>query len=205
MTEQRVELRQLILETAMSEFKAKGIKRVRMDDIAHQLGISKRTLYEVFSNKEQLLLEGVKDDEARKDEYMNAFIADGNHSVMDVLIEYYRFRLKWISTLNPLFFNELRRYDVVMDYLTELREKRECLTKTFIQRGIEEGYFADYFDYSIILKVMNMAIDGLLQKKMYKEYDFPSLFRNVNPFFLRGFCTLKGIEVIDRLILNETF
>ena len=67
MTEQRVELRQLILETAMSEFKAKGIKRVRMDDIAHQLGISKRTLYEVFSNKEQLLLEGVKDDEARKD------------------------------------------------------------------------------------------------------------------------------------------
>lgn len=205
MTEQRVELRQLILDTAMAEFKSKGIRQVRMDDIAHRLGISKRTLYEVFAKKEELLFEGVKCEETRKNEYMNKFSADSTHSVMDIIIEYYRFELKWITSLNPLFLRDLQRYGKVMKYLAQQRDRRECHTQVFIQRGIEEGYFADYFNYSIILKTMTTAIDGLIERKVYKEHDFETLFKNINPFFLRGFCTIKGIKVIDQLILNKKF
>ena len=49
-----------ILETAMVMFAKNGIKAVRMDDIASSLNISKRTLYEIFENKEVLLFEGIK-------------------------------------------------------------------------------------------------------------------------------------------------
>ena len=51
----RQELKGKILVTAMSLFKREGIKRVKMDDIAQALSISKRTLYETYENKEQLL------------------------------------------------------------------------------------------------------------------------------------------------------
>ena len=44
-----------IIDQAMQMFVAQGIKAVRMDDIARQLGVSKRTLYEEFGDKEQLL------------------------------------------------------------------------------------------------------------------------------------------------------
>jgi len=43
----------------MTEFLHKGVKSVKMDDIANALAISKRTLYEIYSNKEELLLEAV--------------------------------------------------------------------------------------------------------------------------------------------------
>ena len=55
-TAYREGLRQKILDTAMGLFKQKGIKAVRMDDIATEIAISKRTLYEIYSNKEDLLL-----------------------------------------------------------------------------------------------------------------------------------------------------
>lgn len=53
----RPELRERIIETAVEAFSAHGIKSITMDDIATSLGISKRTLYEVFSDKETLLEE----------------------------------------------------------------------------------------------------------------------------------------------------
>ena len=62
-TEYREQLKDRILKTAMQEFLTNGIKQVKMDDIARKLGISKRTLYEIYGNKEELLFEGIKDGE----------------------------------------------------------------------------------------------------------------------------------------------
>ena len=56
----KMELRNRILKAAMTEFLHKGVKSVKMDDIANTLAISKRTLYEIYSNKEELLLEANK-------------------------------------------------------------------------------------------------------------------------------------------------
>ncbi len=202
-TQHRQELKQRILVTAMNEFKQKGIRKVRMDDIANLLTISKRTLYEVYANKEELLFEGIKKEEEEKDNYMSSFIAVKEHSVMDVVIEYYNFHLRNIAKINPLFFSELHRYSRIMQYLSEKREYRDCVTQEFIQRGIEEGYFLGLFDYNIIMTVMNTAIEGLFNKKIYNDYDVQTLYKNINPFFLRGFCTIKGIERIDQLMMSQ--
>ena len=56
----RQALKERILKTAMELFATHGVKAVKMDDIAASLGISKRTLYEIYENKEVLLLAGVK-------------------------------------------------------------------------------------------------------------------------------------------------
>ena len=53
-------LRDKIITSAMMAFAKKGIRQVKMDDVASELGISKRTLYEIFDKKEGLLYEGVK-------------------------------------------------------------------------------------------------------------------------------------------------
>lgn len=58
--EYRQELRLRLLRVAMREFRSKGIKAVKMDDIANILSVSKRTMYETFENKEHLLMESVK-------------------------------------------------------------------------------------------------------------------------------------------------
>lgn len=78
----RQELRERILATAMNEFYTKGIKAVKMDDIAKRLSISKRTLYEIYQNKEELLLEGMKAAEAEFDAHMKAFSFQQSSNVM---------------------------------------------------------------------------------------------------------------------------
>ena len=71
-TAYRENLRNKILNTAMTLFKQRGIKAVRMDDIATEMGISKRTLYEIYSNKEDLLYECVKNDGKTMTERLSA-------------------------------------------------------------------------------------------------------------------------------------
>ena len=89
----RQELRERILATAMNEFYTKGIKAVKMDDIAKRLSISKRTLYEIYQNKEELLLEGMKASEAEFDAHMKAFSFQQSSNVMDILIESYHYQV----------------------------------------------------------------------------------------------------------------
>ena len=96
-TPYRQELRERILKAAMSEFFEKGIKAVKMDDIARRLSISKRTVYEIYSNKEELLLEGMKAAEREFDEHMKHFSEQDNHHVMDILIEFYNYQAHRLS------------------------------------------------------------------------------------------------------------
>ena len=56
LTTSRLHLRDLIIDTAMSMFKQRGIKSVTMDELSSRMGISKRTLYELFEDKETLLV-----------------------------------------------------------------------------------------------------------------------------------------------------
>ena len=88
----RQELRQRILAAAMMAFRQKGVRAVRMDDIASQLSISKRTLYEIYSNKELLLYECVRDH----DETMERILAEQlapDSSVMDILVSFMRLHI----------------------------------------------------------------------------------------------------------------
>ncbi len=66
---QKAELRERIIMTATEAFTLKGIKCITMDDIAAALGISKRTLYEVFADKESLLKECILQKQAERDKY----------------------------------------------------------------------------------------------------------------------------------------
>ena len=64
-------LREVILKAAMKAFIEKGIRAVKMDDIAESLAISKRTMYEIYGTKEELLYEGLKAvRESRKAQFM---------------------------------------------------------------------------------------------------------------------------------------
>mgnify|MGYP000841418268 CR=1 FL=1 len=93
----KLELRNRILKAAMTEFLHKGVKSVKMDDIANTLAISKRTLYEIYSNKEELLLEAVRIHEQEFNDHMLQYSLDKNHNVMDIIIEFYKNCLLYTS------------------------------------------------------------------------------------------------------------
>ena len=98
----RIVLREEVVEKAAEAFLESGIKMVRMDDIANSLSISKRTLYELFSDKEQLLMEVFRLLEQRENEYISK-IASGTDNVLEVIFAFYKRKLGELANTNPAF------------------------------------------------------------------------------------------------------
>ena len=136
----RRHLKTKIMETAMKAFRTQGVRKVRMDDIAEELSISKRTVYEIFGTKERLVYECVlkyKEDESSKLSELAAHCLN----VMEILLIIYKRRIENTKRTNILFYLDLRRYSSVMQLLKERNERNRELCQRFIKRGIEEGYF----------------------------------------------------------------
>ncbi len=196
-TEYKKALRQRIIDAAMQCFMQKGIKAVRMDDIANELSISKRTLYEIFQNKEELLFEGVKNATEQQRQSMLVYSQQHN-DVMQIILHFYVLKIRELDTVNPLFFTEINKYDKVRNYLQEQHEEQRKNTNKFFLRGVEEGYFLPQLNYDIVTRLGDASMDYVMSTKMYKEYSLQELFKNFVSVLLRGYCTEKGQRLLEK-------
>ena len=196
----KLELRNRILKAAITEFLHKGVKSVKMDDIANTLAISKRTLYEIYSNKEELLLEAVRIHEQEFNDHMLQYSLDKNHNVMDIIIEFYKKKLLAIADVSPLFLVELRKYKQVVEYLERMNAERHNNALLFFCRGVKEGFFRSDLNFDIILKTSSASANYAMETQMYKNYSITAIMHNTIFLYLRGICTTKGIKVLDAAI-----
>jgi len=193
----RQSLREKILDKAMEAFVAHGIRAVKMDDIAQSLGISKRTLYEIYENKEVLLTEGLKKAKAEEERRLSAIVAESG-SVMDVLLYVYRRRVEEFSLVNPAFYADMARYPQLIEYLEADKERHRQRMLDFLRRGVEEGYFRGDIDYVLTMKAFEAVSDLVMTQQLYRTYTMRDLFSNILFVMLRGICTKRGVDVIDQ-------
>ena len=191
----RQELKGKILVTAMSLFKREGIKRVKMDDIAQALSISKRTLYEIYENKEQLLCEGVIYEHQLRQEQLRQFTEQAENEI-EVVMEFIRQEIVLLGGINPLFFSELAKYERVVELLNEEHEQKRLHSMEFVKRGVEKGYFRSDINYDIVTKMSDAVVQHVMMTRMYEEYPLSEIFRNHVDILFRGICTDKGIAAL---------
>lgn len=196
-TNYRMELPAKIMQVAMREFRRCGVKAVKMDDIASRLSISKRTLYEIFSNKEELLLEYVRMQEEEFDSHMAEFGSDSSRNSIDIILEFYRFQMQNVSDISPAFYEELSKYGHVMEFLNKKRIKRNANAKEFFTHGVSEGYFRKDVDFDIVSQIGAASMEHAMKTKMYEKYGMKGLLHNILFLFLRGLCTAEGIALLD--------
>ncbi len=194
----RKSLREKILDTAMNAFAAQGIRAVKMDDIAQSLGISKRTLYEIYDNKEVLLFEGLKKYKAMQ-EHRFQMVVDESSSVMDIILYVYRQKVEEFRVVNPAFYSDIARYPNLLTYLEADREKWRNYTQDVLARGIAQGYFRDDIDFSLTTRAFEAASNLIFTQQLYRNYTMEQLFHSIFFVILRGICTQRGIEMFKRL------
>ena len=192
----RQELRPRILETAMTLFRKHGIRQVKMDDIAATLGISKRTLYELYANKEKLLLEGVIHEYDEQVSHIRRFALSGRNE-MEIVAEFVRCKLNAIQDTNPLFFIELHKYESIKKHLLQRRDSQRQQSIEFINNGIAHGYFLKDINYDLLVELSDVLIDNVLEHDTLRKYSLNEILRNFTIVLMRGFSTQKGINVID--------
>ena len=183
----------------MELFAKNGIKAVRMDDIAHALNISKRTMYEIYDNKEVMLFEGVKTYNQRREAEMSAFVT-GNSDVMDIILNVYKVKVEEFRSTSPRFYDDLEKYPKVMAYLEKCREENRKELAAFLDKGVKEGYFRDDISYDLVTILFDSIGQLFLQKRLYARFSIESVLNNIMFISLRGICTTKGIDVLDKFL-----
>ena len=196
-------LRERILDTAMAAFSQRGVKAVKMDDIAQALSISKRTLYELYDNKELLLYEGVAKYKALKEREIQQ-VVDESANVMDIVLKLYRQKIMELKMTSPLFYADIERYPRVVEFLQQDKEVSHKLFLEFLQRGVSENYFSKDLDYELISEIFGVLNNYVMSSQLYTQHSLRHIFYNMVFVTLRGICTQKGIEILDRSLSNET-
>ena len=186
------------MKVATREFTTIGVKSVKMDDIARKLKISKRTLYEIYDNKEQLILESVARRIHEFDATLERFDSSGEKQVIDILLEFYRLQMEELRDMNPVYYEDLHKYPRVMSFLEQVNKEHKAHSKDFFKRGVLEGYFRNDFNYELISLLGNNVMQNVMESKLYNTYSLQDIFRNVVMLFIRGLCTAKGILELDR-------
>ena len=199
MTAYRESLKQKILDTSMTLFKEKGIKAVRMDDIATAMAISKRTLYEIYSNKEDLLFECLRNENETLTRKIAEYAMSAENE-MAVVAYFIKLRLRDLGSINPLFFTEMEKYGRILAFFKRNSEKQAARSQEFMRKGIEHGFFRDDLNYDIINRMGDAAMNYVMRTRLYEKYKLNEIFHTFVIVFLRGCCKEKGLKYLDEFI-----
>lgn len=189
-----------IIERSLDLFLQNGCKSVTMDQVAHENGISKRTLYEIFTDKSQLLEECIQLMYSQMKESAVRF-NDSSVNVIDVLFTIHETHSDVLLDLKKNFFMELKRYyySVYKKSVNNFIEFHKTKTHDFIVRGQKEGLIRADLNVDLVSKVI-IEISNILDSSDFytlKNYSRKELFREVVISYLRGISTIDGVNLID--------
>ena len=195
----RPELRERIIETAVEAFTTHGIKSITMDDIANSLGISKRTLYEVFSDKESLLEECILKGQKEADEFIREVLATAEN-VLEVLLKCYLRSIEKFHATNKKFFEDIKKYPKAYELLRNRSDQDSAETIHFFKDGVKQGIFRADVNFAIVNLLVREQIDLLMNTDICKEYSFLEVYESIMFTYLRGILTEKGARELETFI-----
>ena len=190
-----------IVEYATEQFSQFGVRSIRMDDISHGLGISKRTLYEIFENKEALVVECLAlyaKYAKRKNEMLIKKFDNVLLEILDFASHADRFHDKeWI------FINDINRF--YPDIFKKFVETHSAIMTNRIRmefvKGQQDGYVLEDVDLDILVLMIRDSFQAIKQyadKNINLDDDgIHKSIRNLMLYILRGIATEKGLELIN--------
>jgi AcrR family transcriptional regulator len=194
--------RQRIIAGSQELFKNASIKSVTMDEIAHHLGVSKKTIYTHFKNKEELVMALVTDNIEDYKKKISSILKNPG-KVFFKLFELSNCVTAIFSGINPIQRNDLCRYFPDIWSLFK-KFKEEVLTDAFasiLQKGKDDGLVRSELRINILVQ---MRVDQIQQG--FDKWVFPSNSFNdsevqeeLTNLFLYGIATPKGIKELQGL------
>jgi AcrR family transcriptional regulator len=195
-----MDYKQRIIEEAAIMFRTYGIRSVTMDMLANQMGISKRTIYEVFRDKDELLQGVLKWMTAKQKELMTKLFAESDN-IIEAIFKMLKLMSDHFQKMSPAFRMDVKRYH--SDIMNKLDEQSELpyygTNSEILRKGIAEGVFRKDIDIEItnkcLLEVARMTNDkDVFPPDSYLNKD---VIRNFYINYLRGLSTNKGLDLID--------
>lgn len=198
----REEVRKTILRQAIYMFFTSGIKSVTMDSIALAIKISKRTLYEQFFDKEDLLLDCVKSVKRLSEKKQYDIVASTPDQLKQILLVN-RFKTNQFMGIVPKFFEDLRRYPKVIEYFLADQKSLARESAEYLQQGVVSGLFRADIDFETYSYVMSETIRFTISQYCKEPERLVPIMRMLTLINLRGICTPFGLQRLEELIAED--
>lgn len=191
------EQRNRVIDTAGSMFTSQGICKVRMDDVAAALGMSKRTLYEMFADKEELLLECVRKNQERKRAHA-AQVAATAGNVLEVVLRIYQYGMEELKRVHPSMFQDINKYPRVVEFLNHHKAQHAEKSHNFYKTGVRQGLFRTDVNFEIFQFLMDLSMGGFMSNRVLMEkWTLAEVLDTVMRVNMRGICTGEGQRLLD--------
>jgi hypothetical protein len=195
-------MQEQIIEKATEMYLTLGFKSVTMDDIANEMGISKKTIYQHFSNKNDLV-EAVTMQMFETISCGIDQICQPDKNAIEELFEIKDFVLHKLKDekASPIF--QLQKYFPKI-YKTlhgkEYCKMQDCVV-TNLKKGVETGLYRPEIDIEFISKIYYSCVHALKDKNIFSDelYNFRMMEELYLDYHVRAISTTKGLQVLEKI------
>ncbi len=178
-----------------------GVKSLRVDDLARDLGVSKRTLYEMFGDKEELLYHSIKYLFQKEEEEIRASVV-GTQSGIPMLFEMFDAMSERGATRKRVMENLAKFYpELYARVMTENRDKGLSQLRDRLNSLVEEELISERVDIDLSITMFYYISMGLMRNHgrlvLPNGITEQEAIRYTVVNFFRGIATLKGVAQID--------
>ncbi len=190
---------QKIIQTANKHFTKYGIRSVSMDDIARELGMSKKTIYEKVGNKEELIKKAME-FHIQLDCEMTAELQKKKGNAIDEMLSIADFVIQELSDLNPSVIYDLKKYYRNIWEMMETHRYTHIHTNILrnLQSGIEQGLYRENIRPELIAHfytgIVNVLTEG--DSLEQKKYTVAEAYIEAFKYHIYGIASEKGIDYL---------
>ncbi len=202
MNEKQVHLLQRCAEIFMKY----GIRSVTMDDISNKIGVSKKTLYNYFTDKSQLVEHIIRlKIEEDKNEFRSASKEAAN--AIDELYRHTKYAIETFGSVNPSVFHDLRKNHADAWQLT-VDHKWNYVYNQFldnIHRGIDEGIYRRDIHKEIYARMFVSNLETIIEGDVFPwpQFTYETVFLESFRLHVRGIANAEGLDYFKNHILNK--
>jgi AcrR family transcriptional regulator len=196
-----MEIRDRIIEGAAALFKTYGIRAVTMDSLASHIGMSKRTIYENFADKDEIL-EGVIQVMAERQKTLVKKILDDSDNAIDAIFRLIETSRDHFQEMSPAFHEDIKKFhrEVLMNKTVKCEMPDYRNNIEVIEKGIKQKIFRKDINADVVNRCLYSLARSTMDGELYPFENFTrrEVIKNVIINYLRGISTDEGIQLIDK-------
>lgn len=204
-----METKDRILKVTEKIFLKSGYKNLRTDDIAREVGISKRTLYENFSSKEELIRELITARYQAFNENIFRMIQEIEDSsgtrYLEILKEMSSSVAEFFTFFNGELLEDIRKHlPAFEDQCMEFQEKKVKAMKTMFDQGVKHGKIKPDVEFDIFFMIIKNSIDGIMRPEVLKDLSLSTseVVAQIHFIVMNGILTEEASREIIKIESN---